>query len=90
MLQIVFDKFPSYCTTSKYQGHKKHEYRLTLEIEGAFFDETKINREKFERDLRSILDDKEKVHSIQKKLKEVTLPNYPNINSEKLSVDKLK
>ena len=65
MLQIVFDKFPSYCTICKYHCHKEDEYRLTLEIEDTFLDETKINREKFERDLRSIFYDKEKVHSIQ-------------------------
>ena len=47
MLQIVYDKFPSYCTTCNYQGHNKDEYRLTLEIEGTFFDETKLIEKRF-------------------------------------------
>ncbi|WMV24352.1 hypothetical protein MTR67_017737 [Solanum verrucosum] len=85
--KIVYDKLPSYCTTCKHQGHKEEECTLTMEIEGGLINETKINREKFEGDLRSILDEKKKVLSLQQTGKEVTLPNSSNINSGKNSVD---
>ncbi|KAG5609348.1 hypothetical protein H5410_020629 [Solanum commersonii] len=71
------------------RGHKEEECRLTMEIEGGLIDETKINREKFEGDLRSILDEKKKVLSLKQTGKEVTLPNSTNINSGKNSVDNL-
>ncbi|WMV45224.1 hypothetical protein MTR67_038609 [Solanum verrucosum] len=87
--KIVYDKLPSYCTTCKHQGPKEEECRLTMEIEGGLIDETKINGEKFEGDLRSILDEKKKVLSLQQTGKEVTLPNSSNINSGKNSVDNL-
>ena len=37
----------------------------TMEIEGALIDGPKINGEKFEGDLRSILDEKKRVFSLQ-------------------------
>ncbi|KAH0640619.1 hypothetical protein KY285_037205 [Solanum tuberosum] len=41
-----------------------------MEIEGGLIEETKINREKFEGDLRSILDEKKKVLTLQQTGKE--------------------
>ncbi|KAK4731332.1 hypothetical protein R3W88_024320 [Solanum pinnatisectum] len=79
--KIVYDKLPSYCTTCKHQGHKEEECRLTMKVEGGLIDETKINGAKFEGDLRSILDEKKKVLSLQQTGKEVTLPT--SFNSEK-------
>ncbi|KAK4732850.1 hypothetical protein R3W88_025838 [Solanum pinnatisectum] len=87
--KIVYDKLPSYCTTFKHQGHKEEECRLTMEIEGGLIEETKINGEKFEGDLRSILDEKKKILTLKQTGKEVTLPNSSNINFGKNSVDKL-
>uniref|UniRef100_M1ANC1 Uncharacterized protein n=1 Tax=Solanum tuberosum TaxID=4113 RepID=M1ANC1_SOLTU len=85
--KIVYDKLPSYCTTCKHQGHKEEECRLTMEVEGGLIDETKINGAKFEGDLRSILDEKKKVLSLQQTGKEVTLPT--SSNSEKNSMERV-
>ena len=63
--KIVYEKLHTYCTTCKNQGHKDEKCRLTMEIEGALIDEPKINGEKFEGDLRSILDEKKRVFSLQ-------------------------
>ncbi|KAH0637492.1 hypothetical protein KY289_037407 [Solanum tuberosum] len=87
--KIVYAKFFLYCTTCKHHGHNEEECRLTMEIEGGLIEETKINGEKLEGDLRSILDEKKKVLTLQQTGKEVTLPNSSNINSGKNSVDNL-
>ena len=63
--KIVNEKLHTYCITCKNQGHKDEECRLTMEIEGALIDEPKINGEKFEGDLPSILDEKKRVFSLQ-------------------------
>ncbi|KAH0702751.1 hypothetical protein KY285_017029 [Solanum tuberosum] len=52
------------------RGHKEEECRLTMEVEGGLIDETKINGAKFKGDLRSILDEKKKVLSLQQTGKE--------------------
>ena len=63
--KIVNEKLHTYCITCKNQGHKDEKCRLTMEIEGALIDGPKINGEKFEGDLRSILDEKKRVFSLQ-------------------------
>ncbi|KAG5601430.1 hypothetical protein H5410_032800 [Solanum commersonii] len=58
-----------------------------MEVASGLIDEIKINGEKLEGDLRSILDEKKKVLSLQQTEKEVTLPT--SFNSEKNSVEKV-
>ncbi|KAH0692949.1 hypothetical protein KY290_021111 [Solanum tuberosum] len=77
--KIIYDKLPSYYTTCKHQGHKEEECRLTMEIEGGQINETKINKERFEGDLRSILDEKKKVLSLQQTRKESRKVNAPGL-----------
>ncbi|KAK6779929.1 hypothetical protein RDI58_022113 [Solanum bulbocastanum] len=51
-------------------GHKEEECRLAMKVEGGLIDETKINGAKFKGDVRSILDVKKKVFSLQQTRKE--------------------
>ncbi|KAG5581391.1 hypothetical protein H5410_052018 [Solanum commersonii] len=85
--KIVYDKLPSYYTTCKHQGHMEEECRLPMEVKGGLIDETKINGAKFEGELRSILDEKKKVLSLQQTGKESWLLNQGNMKPKRNTLD---
>ncbi|KAG5585125.1 hypothetical protein H5410_045559, partial [Solanum commersonii] len=62
---------------------------IPLQVDKATTGKSRPSVARFEGDLRSILDEKKKVLSLQQTGKEVTLPNSSNITSGKNSVDNL-